>query len=282
MKYIKCQNIIKGTWGLYRSDFKQGILRRWYYFVIVIPLILYLLIIYERNTVSVDEINATLQYSRTTMDYILHILKGTLEYRNGEFEIPVLFLTFNLIPALIVSYYPVNDFLDRGKVLFTRARTRASWWYSKCLWNITSVFIFYLVIYIVILLFSFANGKAALLPSESISLEEYGVVNSYTIFQYVAYEIILPIVTTMSLTLLQMTIAIIFSPVYGMVMQILVLFLSSFYLSIFLPGNYLMVIRNHLYRPDGIQFKTAIVICIVISFLSIVIGRIALERKDII
>jgi len=284
MKYgLRKLNVIKNTYRITKTDIMQGIWKRWYLFILILPIVFYQNIQLISSLELQNRLGNIDSVLPSTMDYIIYFFEGMLEYIPNEnpFEIPIMFLSVNMIPILIIAYYPVNDFQERSKIIFTRTGNRSSWWYSKCIWNLMSIFIFYIILYLGIFIFSALRGTTSFMPTAEILKLKYGVIGELSLTMLFLYEIILPILTTMALSLLQMTLSIIFSPIYGVVMQVLILIISAFYISPLLPGNYLMFMRNFLYREDGIRFIFSVMICLCISIFSIICGKVFVDRKDI-
>lgn len=79
-----------------------------------------------------------------------------------------------------------------------------------------------------------------------------------------------------------MLVGILLKPVAAYGMAILILIVSVYWLNPFMIGNYAMLLRNQLFTEDGVISSIGIVLCIMISVFSVVIGKAVIEKKDII
>lgn len=255
--------------SLIKCDISQGIVNYWYYFLAAAAVAFF--VVYNYCEVIVN--GETFSY----MDVLKSFFLGVREYAgNEEFQFPTVFMSYLIIPFIVLSFYPSNDFLERAKVIFTRTRKKSFWWYSKCIWLVAGVMVYMTLLYVSLLVFTYIFGGEI---SFDALLEADGVVMSHG--EKILQFIILPAVSTIALGLFQMVISVMTSPVYGVLVQIAQLTLSMIYLSPFLPGNYYMYIRSSFYREDGIDAVMALTGCIVVSIMSITAGRIAIDRKDI-
>lgn len=244
---------------LYKCDVLQGIVNYWYYFLMAFAVAFF-------ATYSIASVNESFSSSDVLRNYFM----GVYEMKNNpEFEFPVVFFAYLMVPFMIISFYPSGDFNERAKVIFIRTDKKSYWWYSKCLWLITAVIVYMLMLYVGIIAFSIVFGGEKELWYSSLDCKE--------IIQYIC----VPVVTTITLGLAQMAISVAFTPVYGVAFQITVLTLSIVCKSVVLPGNFYMYTRSELCRDDGISIQMTFIVCLIISLCSVIAGRIIVEKKNI-
>ena len=219
-------------------------------------------------------------------DFLISQFRGMREFdpHDKDFQINVLFLLTNLFLAFIVSFYPFKDLSGYGQKMLLASQKRSYWWISKCIWNILSVLCYYLTAYMIIAVFALFSGGFSLLPHRDILSLCYSIslppsVNSHSVLWA---GILLPILASISISLFQMTIALIFKPILGMIITAAILVASIFYSSPWLPGCYLMAQRNSLILPEsGIDPWKGLLLCIAISVISSVVGLFYFKNYDI-
>jgi hypothetical protein len=92
----------------------------------------------------------------------------------------------------------------------------------------------------------------------------------------------MPLLFSITAGLLQMLVGIILKPVaaYGITMMILIA--SVYWLNPLMIGNYAMLLRNQPFNENGVATGVGIVLCIMISLFSVIVGKSVVEKKDII
>jgi hypothetical protein len=245
------------TLRLLKQDMKYQTQRKWYYFLLVIPLIL--LKFRELAKINVPE-GTTDGYGFG--DYLAYLFQGPLEYIKDihPFELNPDFMLLHIIPAYMIAYYPIRDLQSRGKQIFIRIGRIQYWWYAKCLWTFLNISIYYLVIWI-----------TAAVCAGNLKIDTNTIV----------YLILLPYLTSIMLSGLQITIALITAPVYGFMCTVFQLLAATYSFSKYLPGNYLMVNRMILAREGGVTFGMSALLCILVILLSFAVGCMYIRKKDI-
>jgi len=193
-------------------------------------------------------------------------------------------ILLNIFLSVVIGYYPLNDLKEYGAQILIRSKKRWQWWISKCIWIMGNVLIFYAIGYIVITIFSLINGGLSLTPNHNVSLAVLKLdTSSLTTKQVFSVGIILPIVTSMALSLMQLTIAMFSNSIFSNIFIISLLIASIYYCSPILMGNYLMMLRNNIMiGVKGIGTSTGIILSMAISFVSIALGILKFRTYDII
>ena len=65
-----------------------------------------------------------------------------------------------MFTAYITLYYPFDDLEESGQNILIRSGGRQLWWLSKCLWNLTSVVVFFLLAWGVMVLGCLITGNS--------------------------------------------------------------------------------------------------------------------------
>lgn len=258
---------------LIKSDIVEGIIKRWYCFLIPVLVGLIVSVDYLKNisygfSLDIKDI--------TFMDYCANMFLGVEKYNSNDiFSFPIFFITYILVPFILFSVYPFNDFQERAKVIFIRTQKRSTWWYSKCIWNICSVLLYMAILYATVYAFSIITGNTYMDFNYFLAHAEISL--SSRIMQL----IVVPTATTIALCLAQMVISIETSPIYGVMAQIIQIVISVFFLTPVLPANFYMYKRSGFFYSEGISIETELVVCAMISIIAVIAGRIIVEKKDI-
>ena len=261
------------------SDIKQGIISRIWWYMAAMPIVIYLILMFsnELNGMMSDSVTRI-----TVTDIFTYVYEGVKIFeRKEDMTFPVMFVSYIMVPFIITSYYPFNDFEERGKVIFTRTRKRSLWWYSKCLWNVVSIVTYQLIMLITAIGYCVMGGKVSFEPSEKAAVHLGIVTMDCKLSDIFIYVFIIPTLTIIALSFLQMTISVIMSPVYGMMVQVVMLVLSIFVYSPLLPHNFLMLRRSAMVIDNGYKLPVVITVCVIISVISVIVGRNVIEKKDI-
>ena len=94
--------------------------------------------------------------------------------------------------------------------------------------------------------------------------------------------IILPVVTSIAISLLQMTMEFIVLPSVSFIVVMVIYISSAFYMKWFMPGNYMMAYRMIPVNSDGISFGISLIFDIGISVVSVFVGYMCFRKYDVI
>ena len=93
--------------------------------------------------------------------------------------------------------------------------------------------------------------------------------------------LILPMLCACTIAVVQLTISIFAGAIAGYIVSIVYLVVSVYWVSPFLMGNYLMIIRNNRLCAGGMDAAAGIISCIIVMVVSIVSGSVYFNRKNI-
>ena len=270
---------------LMQFDFQHGILREWKKFCFSALLISTICMMFYMQIVLSGR--HTVLPQPTFADYLVFLFYGMKVYvfsPQDPFRIPINWMILHLFLSYIVGSYPFQDLMTYGQSVLLRAKSRSKWWTSKCLWSICCVFIFYLETIVVSLIFAAITGRVSM----SISLQIHKKIidisflpglSSGTLFQNL---ILLPFVTSIAISLIQLYFALIFKPIYSYLVVSAFLISSAYIYSPVLIGNYLMAARNSIALQNGISASYALPIAITIAIIAAVIGNLSFKKYNII
>lgn len=258
---------------LLKHDMREQIVKRWYYFLLILPLILYLCIDFRNLLEGTGE-------TPNFMDMLIWIFYGVREYIPNEnpFEIKIEFMLIHIVPACIIAYYPVKDLSVSGRQIFIRVRNNTIWWFSKCVWLVLTVVLYYLAVYACI---AAAAGNTTLCPQKNALLWARAAENLGSAEQYFAVLVLLPVATTLAVSFGQMLLSVITAPAYGFFAVVLNLLLSSYFYSHWIPGNFLMFNRSFLAREGGVGLMQPLAVDAVLVLVCVTAGAVYMKKKDL-
>ena len=251
-KSYACINAVK-------YDLKQGILRRYYIYAIIIMPFLMLSFSAVKTLDFMDE-------KVTFMNILILIFKGCMEFNaeNESFRIPLEYMSIIIISTLIHGWYVKSDFSKRGSLVILRMKNMKYWWKAKCVWGICSVFLYMGILIFCALVVNLICGTGEMGATGGINnILEYPLKThcNMEIFLYVG---VLPLFTLIALTQLQIFMQVFISPVAGMITNVIIMVVSAFEFSSYALGNNMMVLRMSIIREDGVQLHTSLLICLVV------------------
>lgn len=271
---------------LLKYDLKNGFLSGSIKFLIIVILVVaYCFDFYLRknNAYVFDE-----TYSRGTfIDYVFFIFAGEKEYipsLTEPFIFPVKWLMLHLFILYTTLYYPSRDLSSLGLNILIRTKGRIAWWISKFIWNVSYVLVMYLVVLLTVVVFCLVTGESLSLNITNMFVNEIFDANSpYDTFSInLTYTILfLPILTSIGLNLLQMTLSLFVKPLYSFGLLAVIMLSSAYILIPYLPGNYAIPIRSEYVVENGITDSNGIIMFLLLVVFSFMIGSIYFKRYDI-
>ena len=231
------------------------------------------------------QLSDQIQSRASFMDCCISIFKGMDVYipsSENIFQIPIEWLTIQVMVSLLILSYPTQDLYMYGTQILTRTNQKAMWWLSKCIWNIVTTICFYLVGIGTIFVFTVFYGEVSLVPTAKISeLMNQLPIQSYDQSKLLIAVFILPLVTSIALSLMQMTMAFILTPIYSYLIIVCISVASAYFYTPVLIGNFSMLMRNEVIFSSGINSFWAMIICLSLIIISTVIGCFYFKNYDI-
>ena len=117
-------------------DIKEGILRKFYKYIVIIVITLLIAVMYiytYNNLVLEGKIDNT---GFTIADIWIYCFRGKLiQVSNGISELPsAVYLLFQLIIAFVIGDYARKDYDSRARYIIIRTKSRISWITGKMVW----------------------------------------------------------------------------------------------------------------------------------------------------
>lgn len=269
-----------------KHDLSLGLIVPWFRYIPVLLIFTTLCAIFQERIAS--SLAIEMIHSKPTFsDYLVEIFKGMeiydLSNRENSFRIPVAWLMINIYITYLVSYYPFKDLQGFGQHILLYSKNRSQWWLSKCIWNITTVLSFYLMGYVVIFIFAFFTGNVSLRTTLEInSLISNVNTSGFNKTDVLTISILLPLLTSVAISLFQMLISLLSKPVFGFIIVIVILVLSAYWCHPLLIGNYLMLLRNNVVvLEEGLTFFTGISMAVSLILFSFITGFKVIKNLDV-
>lgn len=264
-----------------RFDIRNGLAQCWWRYVIIGVLFFAAAGVLLMTVVVNETDTSVLTYG----DYLLHPFAGMKEYvyrPNQLFDIPALWLLVFLLFSYFTLSYPYRDLQNIGQTVMVSSESRVMWWLSKCLWVCVSVICFYIVAGLSTLLFVLlAGGDTSLTVSQIMpSILDFGRMVKDGPWDFGILLIEYPIMT-IAICLFQLLLSLLIKPLPSYIFTISMLFLSAYFKTPFLLGNYLMSARSSVYVTDGVSPEIGIVVALTIAALSVSFGALIIRRIDI-
>ena len=259
---------------LLKYDLHNGIVEEYKKYIVLLLLMIALCFDFYLKLCSLDYAQTKISFG----DLIFCCFAGMKEYVPTPLEpfvFPTRWILFNGIILYITLAYPRNDIKGIGNLILIKASRRTTWWMSKCCWNIIFVFMAYFLSWLVIFIFSIIVAidlDINILPNVGLLFQVYNqfILSDFEIF---ILTFIMPLLVSITLSLLQMLLSQIMKPLYSFIVMISVLLSSAYALSPFLIGNYSMPLRSIYVAEKGVHPIVGGFMCISISIITVVLGR---------
>lgn len=265
-------------------DIVYGIQVNRYKYILVLLFFMYLNVSFFNN-INIFRLSGIIEESPSIVDCWIYIVRGMGIYipsKEMPFQIPIYWLMTQVLLAFLILSYPTQDLDTYGIQILTRTRSKCLWWVSKSLWNICTVVSFYCIGFFIVTIFSIFSGNASFEPHILINNEinQINLENFRGIYLYIAI-FILPIVTSIALSMLQMTISFVLSPILSYIILVCYIVASAYYCFPLLIGNFTMLLRNNVIEPMGSDNMSAIAVSLFVYVIAFVTGLFYFKKSDI-
>lgn len=267
---------------LLKHDFIQGLLRWRYLAVFLLTLAPFLEYVSWVNVVNTPG---------TAMDLLFYIFKGQekinimeLAATSSRFPIPFIWiLTVGGCLFLNLDYLQ-SDLSITGQQILIRCGSRNRWFFSKCIWNVASTFLYFILTALsASILILCIGGKVSLSPTmplvEGFLMADRSL--SIGINESAVLAVLLPLLSLAALNLLQMTLCLFVKPIVSFLLSIGVIVLSVYIPSPILIGNAAMTIRSKMITESGVPVLWNILFTFATVLLCIIIGSVHFRHMDI-
>jgi len=218
------------------------------------------------------------------MDYLLYIMQGSVEFKakgNNVFNIPPAWIFVQMMASFLVFSYAVKDLDKQGMIMLIKSANRTKWWLSKCIWNISTIIVMYILIWCGVLIVAVATGGMGFLATKDICREVLDMTFAQDGIRYSLIVMFMPLIMSLGISLMQMTLSLVIGPVFSFTVVLAVDILSVYFLNPFLIGNYSMMMRSDYIISNGVNPLVGAAISIVVGIFGVVLGNVYFKKYDI-
>lgn len=248
-------------------DLKNGIAYQYkkYLFFILIIMFLFLLLNRKVSSYNLNLDNTVIGF----WDYLIYLYRGKEVIGSMSqvdiFELPIEWLLIHSYFLLAIGTYPKVDYGERGHQFLIRLGNKWYWWFSKGIYIIVSVLLYYTTI--IVIAFGFAGISRGSL--QKVSLDICYQVLGFDISNLTKSEIVwgtcvMPVIVLMALGIIEMVLSFITSSMVSLIVLLGYLSVSAYWLNELLLGNYTMLLR--IKSVSNVTGITISCVCIIIFF----------------
>lgn len=249
-------------------DIQYGIVLQYKKFLFFMLIIVCLFLLFNRRVsecplISEDSIAGF-------WDYLIYLFRGKEEIRSPNqldiFNIPIEWLLIHSYFFFTIGTFPKEEYVERGYQFLLRTGNKWHWWFSKVVYMILTVFLYFIGIAVVAFGFSMVGGANIHDVNKEICYHVVGIdVSEIGTSDIILGTFIMPLIVVITLCIAEMLISFLVSSVVAVIVLLGYLSASAYWCNEWLLGNYTMLVRTH---------KVSFLVGIVISCGSIVIFNI--------
>ena len=231
-----------------KYDFINGIIRQlWKYAILGVVAFTAALGFLNRAVLYFDK--GLIKEYPSLLETYFYVFKGLepLRDKTADFQIPFLYGALFLGFAVIIGDYVTKDLENFGQNIIVYSGSRRWWILSKILWNLFAVVTFFLITFVGI----FA-AYAIKVPQKSYIATHEMVFKKLLSLKMVSESgdniinaCIMMVAAMVVISLMQMTVAFLFSPTVGFGAVVTNVLVSCTVFSPYIIGNYTMLIRGY-------------------------------------
>lgn len=263
-----------------KFDINNGILKRYKTYI---GFSIFIIIVFFDCQATARSFNTNF----TLGEYFMYLYGGIKHYipTPGEpFKMPYLWLLNHMLILYFTLKYAPSDLNGFGQQTIYRSGGRITWWISKCVWQILSIGGYYIVSWITMLVMTLVSKDVLSLnitPSVLLFADFGNNILPFTSINLGIELLALPLIFTVSLGLLQLTLSITFKPTYAYIISAALCIMASHTQNPLLFGNYAMAIRNSKVISNGMSTPIGFISMLILSLICIVMGAVRFSKYDI-
>lgn len=269
---------------LIRYDLSYGFRLSAPKYMLVFLFFVYISIVFFNSVHSLKSMG-TFDESASVTDCWIYIFKGMGIYipsRETPFQIPVYWLLIQALLAFLILNYPTQDLYGHGMQILLRTKSKCFWWISKSIWNLFTVLAFYFTAFLTVCALSLIFGEFSFFPDIMINSEVNQIhLEGLQTFALYFAVFLLPVFTSWAVSMVQMALSFVLSPVISYFIVICYMILSAYYCSPLCIGNFSMLFRNKLIEPGGTGNITAVLIDTAVCIFAFFAGMFYFQKADI-
>ena len=200
------------------------------------------------------------------------------------FKVPLLwlsFLIFTLLTTRVISQPKAGNI---AQTIFMAARTRLCHWHVVALTTMLGMVIHFLVLLSVVALFCLIlKGELSFMPTDSfVEANLQSLTQPLTATTFFIHAFAIPLLASIVIATFQSCLVLFFTIPKGLLCIVVLLIVSVYLPNYLLLGNYLMLLRNDVFDPFGLNVTIGLLIMLMCVTGSYVVGRIKVKSWDFI
>lgn len=213
------------------------------------------------------------------IDLFFSIFKG-IDY--NTLPLPLNWIFINVYITYLVGSYCYDDLSEDSSHAVVRMGNRKYIWISKIIWMISTVIAFYLIILGITLVFSISMFDLSFDWSNFSSRSILGnIENNYSSIEFMILTVGIYILSSITMSILQMLISLILKPTYIYMVNISILVISLYLQQFVIPIQGSLMLRQSIFDSTyPINPQNTIVYNIVGFVLIFIIGSIYIRKFD--
>lgn len=213
-------------------------------------------------------------------DYLVYLFGGAkIIKESSEFQIPILWMTIQVLTGLYVYIYPV-DLLDGGSLtVLIQSGSKTGWWLSKCIWSVLQVVILYGIIFVSAAIFGVFYGSGLQYHSEISAMHAKVIISNIKLLDIVLLAA--PFLYSVTAALIQVNLSIFIGPVNSFIFVMAYHVISIYGNSFIFLGSVSMIYRNKGLTGEGVDWILLLIICGCISIAAVITGALKFRHSDL-
>lgn len=283
---MDCGEENMSAFNLIISDLKQGVFKN-IRFTFVPLLCLFECLVTD---IQLNYTKSIMQSKLSIMDFILEIFRGS-DPLSKVTSIQFPYYWFAIFACLLLTSfdYAHKDLTHFGIQVITRIRKRSTWWYSKVITSISASIFYYILFLFTVLLYCAVNGYRIDFEITEDFINLTGATSGVYTYNGIAAVslkdtimlILSPMMIMITLNILLCTLSILFKPIIALLVTIGYLLAGAFWDFEMIVSRGSMIMMNQIFFSDGYNHQECFACCLFIVIFSIVLGRIIIEKYDI-
>lgn len=267
-----------------RTYGKLFVVKNWKKYLVIIILVCIQCRVFQNNIVSYEMITGNM-YHPSICDYIVDFMKGTLPFNltaEYVFNIPPIWSLY-LIYFFVVIGRSVSQCQDSfERQLLLRCSFRKRWWMYQNLviWMETAGYL--AVTWFTFFVYGVCSGAELTGINLKLQMELNGLdLSDFGALKLTAAFVVMPLLIMLAAAYLQYVVSIAANAVIGIIIPVVLLISSVFYMNPLLLFNYLMLERDERLLAGGTHMWTGILVSLLVMAASYLAGRKMIEKKDL-
>ncbi|CEK36219.1 hypothetical protein UMC2_30891 [[Clostridium] sordellii] len=214
------------------------------------------------------------------IDIFYTVFKG-IDYQMPP-NLPVFWILINIYITYLIGSYCYDDLSEDSSHIVVRMKSRKYIWISKVIWMITTVIAFYLIILLILAFFSIIMFNISFEWSEySKTYMMHKVQNNYSGIQFISFTIFIYILTSITMSIIQMLISFMIKPMYIYITNISIIAIGIYSKEFIIPIQGSLILRQNIFDTSyPINPLNSTVYNLVVFVLIFIIGFKYIKKFD--